>query len=223
MEQHRFEILERLLQPHLTLDEFLSVFYGRKPYASPNQAQPFCNLISWPVLEDLFHLQNKDSWPVRQGQISKEFTNSTGTLNPLLARCAFASGHSIVIRHAEKSHMPLHRIAEQFQTFFARPVDLQVYVTPAGEQGFDWHYDVEEVFVIQTHGAKEFRLLKNTTTSKPLPMLSKENSRFSDEPKTPELRCLLHAGDWLYIPAGYWHKAQAIRDSFHISVGVMPG
>ena len=37
----------------------------------------------------------------------------------------------------------------------------------------------------------------------------------------PMLQCELAAGDWLYIPHGYWHKADARSDSLSLAVGVM--
>ena len=36
------------------------------------------------------------------------------------------------------------------------------------------------------------------------------------------LTCRLEAGDWLYIPSGWWHIAQTQTASIHLSVGVMP-
>src|SRR5205085_5069557 len=36
----------------------------------------------------------------------------------------------------------------------------------------------------------------------------------------PVMRCMLHAGDWLYLPAGYWHCGRALDESVSLSVGV---
>jgi ribosomal protein L16 Arg81 hydroxylase len=36
----------------------------------------------------------------------------------------------------------------------------------------------------------------------------------------PVLRCRLQAGDWLYIPGGYWHSTKAADDSISLSVGL---
>jgi 50S ribosomal protein L16 3-hydroxylase len=36
----------------------------------------------------------------------------------------------------------------------------------------------------------------------------------------PVLRCNLRAGDWLYIPAGYWHRTLAVSESISLSVGI---
>ena len=48
-----------------------------------------------------------------------------------------------------------------------------------------------------------------------------QNLEFHKEKNKTEIHCWLKAGDWLYIPKGYWHKARALKDSFHLSVGVL--
>jgi ribosomal protein L16 Arg81 hydroxylase len=37
----------------------------------------------------------------------------------------------------------------------------------------------------------------------------------------PVPRCTLAAGDWLSIPAGYWHRTRALEESLSLSVGVL--
>jgi ribosomal protein L16 Arg81 hydroxylase len=39
----------------------------------------------------------------------------------------------------------------------------------------------------------------------------------------PLMRVALAAGDWLYIPCGYWHKAEAVGDepSISLALGVL--
>jgi ribosomal protein L16 Arg81 hydroxylase len=38
----------------------------------------------------------------------------------------------------------------------------------------------------------------------------------------PLIRCELQAGDWLYIPNGYWHRACANSESLSLAVGILP-
>ena len=35
------------------------------------------------------------------------------------------------------------------------------------------------------------------------------------------MECRLNAGDWLYIPPGYWHATRALELSISLSIGVM--
>ena len=35
-------------------------------------------------------------------------------------------------------------------------------------------------------------------------------------------QCELAAGDWLYIPSGYWHMGRASETAISLAIGVMP-
>src|SRR5690606_27495317 len=91
---------------------------------------------------------------------------------------------------------------------------------PPGRFGFGWHYDAEEVFILQTVGQKEYSLRKNTVNPWPLEETLPQGMRYERE-VMPLMRCLLQAGDWLYLPSGYWHKAEARELSLSLAVGVM--
>jgi CheY-like chemotaxis protein len=62
----------------------------------------------------------------------------------------------------------LQTMAEAFAQFFHSPVDIQVYLTPGQSQAFGWHYDLEEVFIIQVQGCKEYTLRQNTVNPFPV-------------------------------------------------------
>jgi ribosomal protein L16 Arg81 hydroxylase len=131
-------------------------------------------------------------------------------------------GHTLLVRYAERSCTKLQVIAEAFAQFFHSPVDIQVYLTPDRSQAFGWHYDLEEVFIIQVQGCKEYTLRQNTVN--PLPVWDNMPSDLHFERETSRLRmtCRLEAGDWLYIPSGWWHIARTQAESIHLSLGVMP-
>lgn len=109
-------------------------------------------------------------------------------------------------------------MADDFPASFGRPAGAQI---PAGEEGFDGHYGAEDVFVVQCGGVKEFDLrraragLDLTRTVLP-PRLD-----LYAMTEGPEAHCVLVAGDWLYITAGWRHKVWAVSPSFHFSVGVL--
>ena len=76
---------------------------------------------------------------------------------------------------------------------------------------------------MQTSGQKEYSLRKNTVNPWPLIETIPQNMGYESE-VMPLMRVLLSAGDWLYIPCGYWHKAEA-HDSdaaaISLALGVM--
>jgi hypothetical protein len=212
-------ILKELTGP-AGFETFFARHIFREPYSAAGTAKRFVNLVDWPLLDQIFE-QHNNCWIAKNGKLSEAPHLNTGKLSPAAAREAFANGQSVVVRHSEAASRTLNIIAADFQAGLGGPVDVQLYATPRSHIGFGWHYDVEDVFVIQARGEKEFRLLANTVTPRPLSIMTVANCRFQEEKSTPELRCWLKAGDFLYIPAGYWHTATAITDSFHMSVGVM--
>src|SRR5690606_35223977 len=92
--------------------------------------------------------------------------------------------------------------------------------TPGGRHGFGWHYDAEDVFILQTTGRKEYSLRKNTVNPWPLMETLPANMKYERE-LMPLMQCLLAAGDWLYIPHGYWHMGRADEDAISLAVGVL--
>ncbi len=99
-------------------------------------------------------------------------------------------------------------------------MDVHLYSTPGESFGFGWHYDVEDVFILQLEGTKQYSLRKNTVNPWPVLENMPQDLRYERE-LMPMLQCELAAGDWLYIPHGYWHKADARSDSLSLAVGVM--
>src|SRR5262249_23259172 len=143
-----------------------------------------------------------------------------GAPRPEEARPLLAEGYTLGIRHAERHDPGLAELADGFRRDFLGAVNVHVYCTPAGRPGFGWHYDAEDVFILQTRGSKEWSLRKNTVNPWPLVETLPADMRHERE-LMPVLRCTLRAGNWLYIPAGYWHRTEAGDESISLSVGVL--
>ena len=124
------------------------------------------------------------------------------------------------MRHAERHDPRILALAKDFEREFAAPVNIHIYATPGGQFGFGWHYDAEDVFILQTTGRKEYLLRKNTVQPWPLEETLPQDMRYERE-IMPLMRCALEAGDWLYIPAGYWHMANAEQTAISLAIGVM--
>ena len=60
--------------------------------------------------------------------------------------------------------LPNSRRSPRPSRSFHAPVDIQVYLTPDQHQAFGWHYDLEEVFIIQVQGCKEYSLRQTRST-----------------------------------------------------------
>lgn len=209
-------MIEQLLGP-LSRRDFLDRSYSRLPHSSPGGAAGFTSFSGWPAVETLLARKDVDAFLAREGVMWEGGKLPSFTQVKQL----FGEGHTLVIRSAEKHDPELARIAAGFARDFEAPVNVHVYCTPPTKSGFGWHYDPEDVFILQTHGIKEYELRKNTVN--PWPLLEQMPKDLKIEREgTPRWSCVLRPGDWLYIPTGWWHAARGVEgDSITLAVGLM--
>ena len=207
--------LATLLGP-LSPRRFFEEHFLRLPLAMPGLAAAFQSLGDWNAVDGILR-GDVDCLVVRDGVRSE----CDRPQSAAAARTLLAEGHTVLMRHAERHSPALGQLASEFQREFAAEVDVHLYATPAGRFGFGWHYDAEDVFILQTEGEKEYELRKNTVNPWPLVETMPRDLRYERE-IMPLQKCLLRAGDWLYLPNGYWHRATARTDSVSIAVGVLP-
>jgi 50S ribosomal protein L16 3-hydroxylase len=207
-------MFDKLLQK-LSLKEFDSAFFLKVPYSEPDSAAFLKQHGDLDMLRRLYATAGADviCGKADGSQLPAEDTQRQDIQQVL------AAGYTIGIRHAERHDPWLGELAQAFRRDFGNEVDLHLYCTPANQSGFGWHYDAEDVFIIQTAGSKEWSLRKNSVNPWPLMENLPANMRYERE-IMPLFRCTLQAGDWLYIPHGYWHKTESRELSISLSIGL---
>ena len=135
----------------------------------------------------------------------------------------FAAGASIVLQGLHRLWPPLIDFVRAMVDDVGHPVQANAYITPPGGQGFDPHYDVHDVFVLQVAGAKHWTIHPPVHRD-PLPSQPWTDHRAAIEERArgaPEIDAVLSPGDALYLPRGWLHSARA-RDevSIHLTIGV---
>jgi 50S ribosomal protein L16 3-hydroxylase len=195
--------------------EFVETHYHKFPYVSRGAAAmveliPNERLMGW-----LTH-PAADVMVVRRGELREHAAPLTA---PIVAAC-LKDGCTLVLRHAELLESDLADLAAEFQRCFGGEADVHVYWTPAEGHGFGWHFDAEDVFIFQVAGAKEYELRKNTVFPWPTRDTLPADMRYERE-IMPLMRCCLAAGQCLYVPAGYWHRAMARTESVSLAIGLM--
>lgn len=211
------KILKQILKDY-PLEDFLEKHFTKMPFSMPNGADNLQALLDWTVVEKVLKTKKSKLRIVQDGRVIKDYVD----LDYPAALSHHKSGHTLLLRYAERSHPALKSLADEFARYFHTPVDIQLYCTPANHNAFGWHYDVEEVFVIQTKGSKQFTIKPNSVHPNPIMSSIPKNLGFELEKTNIELTVTLEAGDWLYIPSGWWHIARTKSESMHISIGLMP-
>ena len=211
------DILQELLHP-VPVHEFLHRTFTRVPFAMPDRAARYTHEFTEADIATVVEDGRSLLRVVRNGHLIHEMAR----LSWEEAQAYYRRGHTLLVRYAERSSAKFEALAQAFAQFFHSPVDIQVYLTPDKNQAFGWHYDLEEVFIIQVQGCKEYTIRQNTLN--PLPVWETMPADMAYERETSRIRltCRLEAGDWLYIPSGWWHIARTQAASMHLSIGVMP-
>jgi len=196
-------VLHDLLGP-VPVREFFERHFTRAPFAMPDQAtlyvQDFSDADFAAMVEDSRSLLRI----VRDGHL----VHDRARLSWVEAQAYYRGGHTLLVRHAERASAKLQALAEAFARVFHAPVDIQVYLTPDKSQAFGWHYDLEEVFIIQVQGCKEYTVRQNTLNPWPVWDNLPAEMHYDRETSRVRLTCRLEAGDWLDIPSGWWHIAE---------------
>lgn len=211
------KVLKSLLQTS-DVEPFLTKHFTRLPLAMPGSAARHTHLLDWKVVKEVIDTKKSSLRIVKDGQMVKDYAD----LSFDQAEEYYKQGNTLLIKNAELSHQALADLARDFAESFHTPVDIQLYCTPGNHNAFGWHYDVEEVFIIQAKGSKLYSIRQNTIHPNPLVSSIPKNLEYEKEKSDLEIKVLLNEGDWLYIPSGWWHIARTQEESMHISIGLMP-
>jgi bifunctional lysine-specific demethylase and histidyl-hydroxylase NO66 len=135
----------------------------------------------------------------------------------------FADGATLVLQALHRTWEPVSQFSTELSTELGHPVQVNAYITPPQNQGFDDHYDVHDVFVVQIAGTKRWVIHEPVH---PAPLRHQpwtdHRSAVARAATTPAcLDTLLEPGDCLYLPRGWIHAAQAQGEvSIHLTVGI---
>lgn len=219
--------------------EFARTHWGRCPLLTRSEALPrdFTDLLSPAAVDELLaargvrapfirvakdgRLVGRESFLGPAG-FGAEIADQVDT-GKMLEQ--FAAGASIVLQGLHRLWPPVIDFVRALVTDLGHPVQANAYVTPPDNRGFDPHYDVHDVFVLQVSGHKEWTVHRPVHAD-PLPDQPWTDHRADVERRAhdePVIDTVLAPGDALYLPRGWVHSARAREElSIHLTIGVEP-
>ena len=218
-------------------EEFGSGYWSQRPLLSPAATLPadFADLFSADAVDELLSTRGLRTPFLRlasQGQVldPSRFTRSGGLGAGVADQVAddkvlaeFAAGATLVLQGLHRTWPPLVDFAQQLSTDLGHPVQVNAYVTPASNRGFDPHYDVHDVIVLQVAGTKRWTI-HPPVHEHPLadqPWTDHREAVAAQAKQPPALDTVLGPGDALYLPRGWLHSAEALGDTtIHLTVGI---
>ena len=216
---------------------FARDYWGVQPLYSPAGTLPagFSDLFTPEAADELLAdraLRTPFIRLAKSGDVlpPQRFTSSGGfgaqvadQVDPALVLREFADGATIVLQGLHRTWPALRDFTRALVTELGHPAQVNAYITPESAQGFDPHYDVHDVFVLQVSGDKHWRVhapvLEHPRADEPWDgRRTAVEERARDE---PVLDLLLRPGDALYLPSGWLHSAVArAGTSIHLTIGV---
>jgi len=225
--------LEDLISP-TSLDDFFDSIWERSLLIlRRNKPEYYCSLMTLTDFDRC--LQAAIDSPSEMLQViappdsgrKSKFTTASGISRDRLYE-AYLSGNSIRLINAEKYWPPMDLLLASMRESFAGQVGAHVFLTPPGSQGFALHFDPVDVFILQLAGSKRWHVWEPTHVQPmAIPIsekyLHKLIEKCEEDKLTPCEEVLLGAGDMMYLPRGFYHKAVAQDElSLHVTLYVRP-
>ena len=216
---------------------FATEYWGRRPLLSPADALPrdFGDLLSSDMVDELIAERGVRSPFIRlakdgsvldgdcylgPGGFGAEMPDQVDSAKVL---AEFACGATIVLQGLHRLWPPLIEFVRGLVDELGHPVQANAYITPPTNRGFDAHYDVHDVFVLQSAGRKRW-IVHEPVHAHPLSFepWTRHRSAIAERVEDqPVIDVVLEPGDALYLPRGWVHSAQALDStSIHLTVGV---
>lgn len=134
-----------------------------------------------------------------------------------------ADGATLVLQGLHRTWAPIAEFARALSVELGHPCQVNAYITPASSRGFDPHYDVHDVFVLQIAGEKHWRIHEpvHRDPLRDQPWTDHRTAVAARAQEPPAIDETFRPGDALYLPRGWIHSATALGGlSIHLTVGV---
>lgn len=156
------DLLKYLLAP-IDTSEFFKIYWETKPlHIVRNKEDYFKNILSSNQLDKmlrenlLYYTKNVDVVTYEKGE--RLTHNPEGRAIPANVWDYYMNGCSVRIMNPHTYNQKVRDLLSTLQEYFGTMVGVNVYLTPAGSQGFAPHYDDIEAFVMQLEGRKHWKI-----------------------------------------------------------------
>lgn len=199
-----------------------------------NNPDYYGDLFSEPQLEQALYLASKVPGALEQ---LADDESPHRCRDYAVAMEAFRRGKSLRIDAVQRFSRALYMLCRAMEQDLSCPINVNMYLSPGATRALSRHFDTHDVFVLQIHGKKRWRLFDPPIQLpiESLPVIRGESPRtmrahrldhrnqMTEGKDTCVLKdeFVLTSGDFLYLPRGHWHEAEA--EPGHISCHLTMG
>jgi ribosomal protein L16 Arg81 hydroxylase len=214
--------LEELVAP-LTLGEFRDLLRARKLLFRRSAGENrFAALLDWTTLRAAIEGNVFPPDKLRVTQESKDvpalFYMDKGKINPAKLAALLDRGMSLIAVPLDPYVPALNTLCSDIRAQTGEATVGSAVVTTGNAGALKLHYDRQDIIVLQLEGSKRWRLYGppvdtpiGAMPAQPLP----QGEPYFDE--------VLRAGDFLFLPGGFWHHCENSSErSIHFTIMMEP-
>jgi ribosomal protein L16 Arg81 hydroxylase len=216
--------LEWLISPVSKSEFFENYWEQRTLVIKRNQSHYLASLLSFDEVDRVITTLDRRYPDITLKNAARpisadEYSGSGGVLDVSKLYQLFEQGSTITLAYLDTVIPSLTLFCRALEKEFSSPFQTNVYLTPAGAQGAQPHYDTHDVFVLQVAGSKTWTIFG---TPVELPLSGQNFDPLIHKLGAPTLEFELDPGDVAYIPRGIAHEARSSSSvSLHITAGIL--
>jgi ribosomal protein L16 Arg81 hydroxylase len=215
---------DELIAP-MSSERFVNEYWQKRPSHIPGVSGKFQGLFSWDELNQLleshhfahprFRMSKGGAGLPPKGYIEKlPFTKGDRVDGVGLER-QFAQGATLIIQHADEFCPRLRCLTNALEATLGWHSEVEVIAGSGTSNGLPIHVDANDCLVFQITGTKRWRFYEPTRfaplkSSKIFPRRYDVLPAPQPNPDKPALTVEVDAGDFVYIPRGWWHVVEPL-------------
>jgi ribosomal protein L16 Arg81 hydroxylase len=216
-------MLNDILSP-VTDEEFFRDIWGRKFFHVPGAPDKFSHFFHWHTLnrtleqhqftpQRLKVVKGGETMPA-ESFMNGPWVNAARLVNEL------SNGASLVLNECEDVQPALQELCVRLERLLRIRVSANLYAGWRENNGFNIHWDDQEVFILQVAGRKRWKVWEPTRLH-PLRNDAVDTSSKTQPTGEPIWEAVIEPGTLLYIPRGWWHLVNPVNEPcLHITVTV---
>ena len=223
--------LEKIISP-IVLPLFEDIYFEKKPLLiSRNDKNYFRDLIYIDTIDKYLERKDirypgirlvKNGLELPQTDYLTDFPYGNKVFDRVIDNdrffTLFNEGATAVFQAAHKTLPSLSTFCQKLEKYYNFSLQTNIYLTPKSSKGFQAHFDNHDVFVLQVHGSKIWKVYDSPIY---LPVETFEKNMLPEH-MIPQIEVELKQGDTLYIPRGFVHEAVTANEvSLHITLGLL--
>ena len=216
---------------------FRTQYFGKRPvHISGERSRPA--VLDWKRLNEVLAITpywNEDTLKVYfKGRAAprENYCDTTDVgagvkalADPAKVKALLGLGASLIANHVQRVCPQVDAVVHMLERQFAARVVANVYCSFKGVQAFQTHFDLHDVFALQTEGEKIWRVYESRadTPVAPLPPGEEIEKWLTASRGQLLFEAHMKPGDILYLPRGQYHDAlTGAQASLHVTFGVAP-